>query len=56
MGGRERRRSRVCSRLAIPANPSVVATLEVRPTAVSEGEEKASSGREPMIVFTGLFV
>jgi hypothetical protein len=40
MGGREQRGGRVRSRLAILAIPSVVATLEERTTAVSEGESE----------------
>jgi hypothetical protein len=40
MGGRERRGGRVRSRLAIPAIPSVVATLEERTTAVSKRESE----------------
>jgi hypothetical protein len=40
MGGRQWGRSRVRSRLAIPAFPGVVATLEERSAAVSEGESE----------------
>jgi hypothetical protein len=47
MGGRERRGGRDRSRLANSAIPSVVATLEERTTAVSEGEsEERLAARE----------
>jgi hypothetical protein len=64
MGGRDRRESRLRSRRAVPAIPSVVATLEERSTAVSEsaswgrigGQRRLSLRRESPVMCTSLFV
>jgi hypothetical protein len=47
MGGRERRRRRDRCRRALASTPSVMASLEVETTAVSESGEKALSESDP---------